>query len=125
MVEQLGAYAFEMSLRDRCYIDTRSAGNAFGSDRAAISYTEGTAEKRCRVVYHKATERADNSKIQIADATIFLPSDEIPASDSRIRVTYMHGRTLTTPVSYGIVNIERMTYGNKVEVNEIKGGSVK
>jgi hypothetical protein len=119
----LGEHIFRQTLTDRCYIDTRATGNEFGSGRTGITYTDGTTLTPCRVTSHTAKEiPTNNTKISIIDSAIFLPASVAPASDSRIRVVLRNRATVNE--SYGVVSLEKQSYGNMANCKEAKGGTV-
>ena len=120
-----GAHIFSQLLTDRCYIDTRFAGNEWGSTRSDITYTAGTTEKKCRVVSHKAIEIPDKSKMIYYDTDIYMKRADQPAEDSRIRVTKLYNETQGSPLTYAIVGVEIMPAGIKVLCRQAKGNTAE
>jgi hypothetical protein len=119
------AHTFRQTLSDRCYIDTRATGNEWGSDRATIAYTSGTLLVACRVEFNKAEEMPGKSKGMVYNAAIYFPVLVEPATDSRIRVTKMAGRTLSTAITFAIVGIEKHPHCVKCLCSEVKGATAQ
>ena len=117
----LGDHIFRQTLTDRCYIDTRATGNEYGSARTSITYTDGTDLLPCRVTSHKAEEVPD-TKGKIINAAIFLRSNVTVADDARIRVVLRNRATVAEP--FGVVGIERESYGIRALCTQAKGGTV-
>jgi len=119
------AHTFKQTLNDRCYVDTRATGNEWGSDRPTIAYTSGTLLIPCRVEYCKAEELPGKSKGVVYDAKIYFPVTIEPATDSRIRVTKMAGRTLDSSITFAIVGIEKHPHCVKCICSEVKGATAQ
>jgi len=119
----LGEHIFKQSLYDRCFIDTRTAGNEWGSGRGTIAYTDGGTLTPCRVIQHKASELPDKSKVNIIDAAILFPASATLAEDDRIRVT-LHARRVVSIV-FAVVSVEREPWGIKAHCKQAKGGTAQ
>jgi hypothetical protein len=119
------AHKFKKTLNDRCYIDTRATGNEWGSDRPSIVYTSGTLLIPCRVEYNKAQELPDKTKGMVYNAAVFFPVTIEPATDSRIRVTKMAGRSLDASITFAIVGIEKHPHCVKCLCSEAKGATAQ
>ena len=120
-----GAHAFKQTLTDRCYVDTRATGNEWGSDRATVAYASGTILIPCRVEAKQATELPDKTKGVIYNAAIFFSVSMDLDTDSRIRVTKLAGRSMSTPLVYSIVGVEKLSHANKYLCAEAKGETVQ
>ena len=121
----IGAHLFRQTLRDRCYIDTRTAGNEWGADRAAIDYTAGETVTPCRLVEHEAKEYMTAGKVRIAHVAVFLPADTELAADDRIRVTQKYGKVLAVPELYAVVAVHVRGHTVRAECEQAKGQTAK
>ena len=117
----IGGHAFRQTMTGRCYVDTLTAGSAFGSARPAQAYTDGTDVWKCRVEQHSAKEVMGESKVEIATSTIWVDRDATIPQDSRIRVTRRNHRTLSTPETYAVIAIADKGYAFQCECREAKG----
>jgi hypothetical protein len=106
-------------------VDTRLTGNEWGSDRSTVAYTSGTILIPCRLEYKDATELPDKTKGLIYNAAIFFTATIDLDSDSRIRVVKHGGRTLSTPITFAIVGVEKLPHTVKYLCSEVKGKTVQ
>jgi hypothetical protein len=73
----------------------------------------------------KAEELPGKSKGVVYDAKIYFPVTIEPATDSRIRITKMAGRTLEVSITFAIVGIEKHPHCIKCICSEVKGATAQ